>query len=170
MQCDRGQSCYEAMVDGFRFVYVCVCLCMCGNTFCANSRREKLYISMSWHNCCNLKFVDKLFIHEFFKLCCTFLSHLSYCIFHYITDHSLMEIITELHKKKKNNNTVFLSNMPRIARAYLENMTYNLSIYIYIYILFNFLLIFYILYNNIIKVSLINKLVKKAMCSFGQRF
>ena len=72
--------------------------------------------------------------------------------------------------QKKTNNTVFLSNMPRIARAYLENMTYNLSLYIYIYILFNFLLIFYILYNNIIKVSLINKLVKKAMCSFGQRF
>jgi len=26
MQCDRGQNCYNAVVDGFRFVYVCVAL------------------------------------------------------------------------------------------------------------------------------------------------
>ena len=27
--------------------FMCVCVYVCGNTFCANSRREKLYISMS---------------------------------------------------------------------------------------------------------------------------
>lgn len=78
-----------------------MCVCIYGNACCcASSRRENLYISISWHNCCNLKFADKLFIHEFLKLCCTLLSHLAYHIVRYITDHSLMEIITELHKKK----------------------------------------------------------------------
>jgi len=28
MQCDRGQNCYNAVVDGFRFVYVCIYVCV----------------------------------------------------------------------------------------------------------------------------------------------
>ena len=114
--------------------FMCVYLCTCGNTCCcANSWREKLYISISWHNCCNLKFVDKLFIHEFFKLCCTFLSHLAYCIFRYITDHSLMEIITELHKKKK--TTQYFSPICQESLELILKTWHiiSLSIYIHIY-------------------------------------
>jgi len=111
--------------------FMCVYLCICGNTYCcANSRREKLYISISWHNCCNVKFVDKLFIHEF-KLCCTFLSHLAYCIFYYITDHSLMEIITELHKK---TTTQYFSPICQESLELILKTWHIISLYIYTYI------------------------------------
>jgi len=119
---------------GWLQIRLCVYLCMCGNTCCcANSRREKLYISISWHNCCNLKFVDKLFIHEFFKLYCTFLSHLAYCIFRYITDHSLMEIITELHKK----TTQYFSPIYQESLELILKTWRIISLYIYTYISFS---------------------------------